>query len=124
MNNITNIIDKVIEEECSKYLWFIKYKGELIFPLNGIRGYKTKGSVINNFANLIYLKVTERISNYYFISEENYSYIANLLDIDIKLFKSFENETGEINGDKIINHLKKVTLPKLIEKGILEIVKL
>ena len=122
-------LDRYIGSYYTKELWFIKYKGNILYPCSGVRGYRTKAAAITNMVNTILDMVRHNTFSHFYANEENIVIVKRLLEIpeeDISglLYKSQSDNTNIIILTKLRKYIKDTYIKKLMDNNILEIVKL
>lgn len=122
-------LDNYIDRYYTQELWFIKYKGNILYPCSGVRGYRTKAAAITNMVDTILDMVRHNTFSHFYANEEKIIIIKNLLEIPEEdmnglLYKSQSDNTNIIRFTKLREYIKDVYIKKLMDNNILEIVKL
>lgn len=122
-------LDRYIGSYYTKELWFIKYKGNILYPCSGVRGYRTKAAAITNMVDTILDMIRHNTFSHFYANEENIVIVKRLLEIpeeDISglLYKSQSDNTNIIILTKLRKYIKDTYIKKLMDNNILEIVKL
>lgn len=122
-------LDNYIDRYYTQELWFIKYKGNILYSCSGVRGYRTKAAAITNMVDTILDMVRHNTFSHFYANEEKIIIIKNLLEIPEEdmndlLYKSQSDNTNIIRFTKLREYIKDVYIKKLMDNNILEIVKL
>ena len=122
-------LDRYIGSYYTQELWFIKYKGNILYPCSGVRGYRTKAVAITNMVDTILDMVRHHTFSHFYANEEKIVTVKRLLDIPEEdmnrvLDKNQSDNTNIIRLAKVRKYIKDTYIKKLMDNNILEIVKL
>ena len=122
IDNITKIIDSAIEDGFTTRLWFIKYKGNILFPTEGVRGFKNISTAKNRLAKIIYTRLGPASKLGKEITPNYYKQIAAILNISMAKLKSMQYFSNTIYQLTMCEYIKRNVIPKLEEEKIIEFV--
>ena len=95
MKKLEQHIDKIVADTYIDKLYFVKYKGKILFQKKGVRGHKNKADAINRFIEFICADYLNRF---------NYKLIILNEDMD-KMIDSFGIDHSFKNQLTINNHI-------------------
>ena len=122
-------LDEYIDRCYIKTLWFVKYRGNIIYNNRGVRGYKTKGAAKNDIVSSIINMIRINIRCGHFIHLDRCNALAELLnvpkeDIESLYVKHRWNDSITLPYKNLEHYIRENILPELENSKIIEFVKL
>ena len=126
---MTQKLDEYIDEFYVKNLWFVKYKGKIIYNSSGVRGYVNKGAAKSSILNTIIEMVKYNTTSIYYVSLNKCNIVAEMFNIPEEEIRALSTKLSYLDDKVIIlkdlrKYLKDTYFKELLKNKIIEFVKL